>query len=159
MFGHRACLKRVRLDDLLRGDVHTLCLEGCHILFGGSSCSGLKQPLHSTKSVQQTIHTFNKQTKPTRVVCVLSSLCLCVALLLPARCNRDTTPTTRPTTKQTTNKQNPFKHTHTHLLTQITNTLSKPTTTKHHQRGRVLAAAAVVRFSGESAAAKGVRRR
>ena len=41
--GRGACLKRVRLDELLRGDFHTLRLEGCHLLFAGSCRSGLEQ--------------------------------------------------------------------------------------------------------------------
>ena len=98
---------------------HTLCLEGCHILFGGSSCSGPKQPLHSTK--KHSTQTTNTQS----CVCVRSPCCVCMWLdcCLPAA--------TATQHQQRANKRsNKNKH-----VQQHNHTTSKPRKAKH-QRAR-----------------------
>ncbi len=74
------CLKRARLDEGLQRDFHTLCLEGCRLFFGGSACSELKQPPHSTNNVQ----TNTKHVQPTHRNKTHQS-CACALLAVFAR--------------------------------------------------------------------------
>ena len=138
--GSGACLKRARLDELLRGDfVHTLCLEGCHLLFGGSSCSGLKQPLHTTTNVQNN-NKHVEQTNKSHQTCVCALLSVLVGgsiVACPLQPSHSTDQKRSNTPKRSTNTPQQIpKH-----------KAPKPTTTKH-QQDRVSHATSVLRTGG-----------
>ena len=129
--GRGACLKRVRLDELLRGDCSYIVLGGLSplvwwlLLFWAEATAAQRQ-----KTFKHThTHTFNKHTQPTRVVCVCALLSVFVCgsiaacpLQPPHSINN------APTNAQT--KTNTFNNTTTQHLNHVKLNISEPGRTR-----------------------------